>query len=202
MSKTITGTSIHKPFVGFMVNSELSEESKQKVAKVQGQLTQKFGNGIWHQPPESLHITLFDWIAPLIDYGEDKDALFEKIFEQYDKVATEAFRNTQPIEITFNQVKVAPAAVFAVGEDQGQYNQIRQYFLDNIELLPNTKKPPEIIHFTVSRFTEEIEFEPIEAFLQSLDFSMTQEVNSFRLVREEIDPMLKFKTLKEYKLGK
>ncbi len=201
MSKTVIGTSINQPFVGFMVNVEVSDENKAKITKVQKQLSEKFGDGVWHQPPESMHITLFDWIAPLVDYDEDKDMLFKKIFDEYDQVVTKALNDTEPITVTFDEIKLAPAAVFMVGHDSGGFDAARKYFLDHVELLPNTKQPPTIIHSTISRFTKELEFEPIEEYLKTVDFSITQTITSFRLVREEIDPMLKFKLIKEYTLG-
>jgi hypothetical protein len=201
MSKTVIGTSINQPFVGYMMNVELSDQNKQKVAVIQEQLVKKFGEGIWSAPPESLHVTLFDWIAPLVEYDEDKEVLYKKIFSEYDKVVSAALKSVDPITVTFDQIQAAPSAIFIFGHDDGQFEQIRKYFLDNIELLPNTKKPPEIVHSTISRFTKELELEPIQEFLKSVDFSITQEITSFRLVREEIDPMLKFKLIKDYQLG-
>lgn len=106
-----------------------------------------------------------------------------------------------PIQVTFDAVKVAPAAIFIVGHDNGEFEQIRQYFLDNVELLPDTKRPPTIIHSTIGRFTEEIEPEPLQDFLAGIEVLFTETITTFRLVKETVDPLLEFETIKEYKLG-
>jgi 2'-5' RNA ligase len=201
MTKTITNRDIKKPVVGYMLNTPLSPENQQKIVALQKQLDEKFGSAIWNAPKESLHITLFDWLAPLVEYTQDKDKLFDQIFDEYDQVVSNAVKGIGPITVTFDVVDASPGAVFMKGHDSGQYEAIRQHYLDNIELLPNTKRPPNIIHITVARFQEAVDLEPIQEFLAQTKISFTQEVNSFRLVKETLDPMLDFKTIKEYKLG-
>ena len=168
---------------------------------MQKEISEKFGDAVWSAPAKALHITLFDWLAPLVDYGKDKDELFKQIFPEYDRVVSQALKTAGPIAVTFMAVKVAPAAIFIVGHDNGQFEQIRNYFLDNVELLPDTKRPPTIIHSTIARFTKEIELEEIEQFIENLTVSFTETIDTFRLIKETVDPLLEFEVIKEYKLG-
>lgn len=202
MSKTVIGTNIEKRFIGYMVNAEFSPENKAKIRALQQQITDQFGDGVWCQPQHSLHITLFDWIAPLVDYGEDKDDLFEKIRQEYDQVVREALSGVKPLTVKFNKLSTAARAIFGTGNDNGQFAQIRQHYLDNVTLLPNTKLPPTIIHFTMCRFVQEIELEPIQQLIEKLDFALEETIDEFRLVREVIDPMIEYEILQTYKLGK
>jgi hypothetical protein len=139
--------------VGYMINTALDEVNQQPVRILQNQLVTAFGPVVWPQPVESLHITLMDWLAPLVDYGRDKDELYQQLLPDYDAVLTQLLSGAGPIAVRFHTVKVSPSAIFVVGEDGGQFSAIRKEFISKITLLPNTKQPPEIIHFTIQRRT-------------------------------------------------
>lgn len=198
---TVRGESINKRAVGYMLNSALAEPNQSKVQDIQNQLSGHFGDVIWNAPKESLHITLMDWLAPPIDYGRPKDELFREIYPEYDKTLTQILDGVKAINVNFNKILAGPAAIFAVGEDDGRYATIRKKFMDSVELLPNTKLPPQIIHFTVARFTDSVPLKPIQDLLATQPINISQTVSEFRLVREEVDPMLSFKVIKQYQLG-
>lgn len=86
------------------------------------------------------------------------------------------------------------------GTDNGEFKSIREQFLDKIELLPNTKRPPEIIHSTIARFQKEQELQPIVDFIAREELAFEQVVSSFRLVREAVIPQLEHELIKNYPL--
>ncbi len=202
MEKTIIGTDISRHVTGYMINAELSENGKDAVSAIQKRIVDKFGKTIWTAPRDSLHITLLDWLAPLVDYGKDKDALFKDIREKYDQVISESIDHTALITVKFDTISVGRSAIFISGHDSGEFARIRQNFLNEVTLLPGTKLPPTIIHSTICRFNEEIDMPPLEDAISELSVDFTEEISRFRLVRESVDPMLQFEIVKEYLLTK
>ncbi len=200
MTKTVINTNIGQSVIGYMLNAPFSQENQIAIAEVQNQLSERFGDSLWCTPPETLHITLFDWLAPLVEYQQDKDALFKEIYESYNTVVERALGHIGPIKVQFYIIQVGPSAVFIKGSDNGQFERIRAYFLDNVTLLPHTKLPPTIIHSTIARFKAEVVLEPVQTFLSDVSIEINQTIPSFRLVRETIDPMLAFEVVKEYPL--
>ncbi len=190
---------INKEAVGYLVNSGLSPENQSKVADIHEKLISKFGNNIWCPPPETLHITLMDWLAPLVDYERDKDVLFEEIRPTYSRSLEEAIAGIGSITVKFDVLHVSPGAVFSVGQDGGQLNHIRESFLNKVEeLLDGTKQPPNIAHFSVARFMAEVDIEDVEAVLEECSIDIIQEINSFRLIRETKLPMQQYEVIQEY----
>lgn len=201
MTKTIIATHVGKPFTGYMVNAAFSYKNQIIITEIQKKLTNQFGDVLWVQPSNSLHITLLDWIAPLVEYDQDKDKLFQQIYEDYDKVISEAIASEQIIEIDFNTVEASAAAIILIGHDNGQFGRIRQRYLDNVELLPGTKLPPRIIHSTIARFREEADLKTIQNYTKDLSVDFKQEIETFRLIKETVDPLLEFELIKNYSLN-
>jgi hypothetical protein len=152
-------------------------------------------------PADSLHVTLLDWFAPLVEYGQEKDTLFEQYFNEYDAALIAALTNVPvPISVHFSEVRVSQNAVFIVGTDKGEFASIRQSFLDEAELLPGTKRPPVIIHSTIVRFAGEIPMQALREFVDELAINFVETVDHFRLTRESVIPMQEFGVVKEYGL--
>jgi hypothetical protein len=194
---------IKKPCVGYMMNAEFSDENAAQLEKLMDDLAREFGDGVFCMPRTSLHITLLDWIAPLIDYEDkDKDVLYKKIRSQYDKAMADILNTVGPITVTFNEIEVFPNTVIILGQDDGTFRYIREQFLERVELLPGTKLPPQIIHSSLARFTKPLELDKVRAFLAGKIVDITQEMTTFRLVRSAREPLLEFETLKRYKLSK
>ena len=198
MTRTVINQNIEQAVIGYMLNTTFDRDNLQAIAKLQQEIAKEHGDTLWFTPPEALHITLLDWLAPLIDYGENKEALFKKTFGQYDKVLTQIIGDEKEIEIHFDDVKAGPEAVFIIGHDDGQFARIRNKYLQQVTLLPNTKLPPAIIHSTLARFVKEVELAPIETLVAGLKLDVRQPVKSFRLTRETVDPLLNFTVIKEY----
>jgi 2'-5' RNA ligase len=190
-----------QPVHGYMINTLPSDENRRTLTTVQEALAQQYGDGLWIAPPETLHITLLDWVAPLVDYDQPKDALFKEVYPQFDEVFADIVRNTKPIMVTFDTIKATAGAIIALGNDDGSFQYIRDEFMRRVTLPPGTKLPPTIIHSTIARYRKEYELIEVENFVAAHQVNFTQQVREFRLLRERVSPQLDFDLLKTYQLG-
>lgn len=184
----------------YVLNTEIGEEGMESVHKVQETLQKFFPDSFLIAPDSGIHITLMDWVAPLVSYKEDKDKLFEQHFTSYNITLENILINQKPITVRFNQVWVSPDAVIVVGRDDGSYSRIRSEFLDRESLIEGTKLPPKIIHSTIARFSKPVSMEEVREVLDKNPIDFTQEVDHFRLIKESRIPMLEFEELKRYEL--
>lgn len=199
--KTSINQDINRLVNGYMINAIPSSANSQKVAQLQAKLAAQFGDDLWLTPPMTLHITLMDWIAPLVEYGTDKETLFNDILPEYDEALTEILREQPPIMVHFDTLKVTPGAIILIGHDDGSFKRIRDSFLQKIELIPDTKKPPTIIHSTIARYKTEQDLQPLVDFVTDQELAFDCAISLFRLVQERVTPMLEYNLLKEYHLG-
>jgi len=185
-----------------MVNTLLSKSSQESIKKLQDVFTKQFPEAVWTTPADTLHITLFDWLAPLVNYGNDKDVLFDEIYREYGGVLSDILNKINPVNLTFSKIIISPSAVAIVADDKSTeiFNKIRQDFLAQIKLLPNTKQPPNIVHSTIVRFVDEIDLGDVRQLANSLDFSFNETVDNFQLVRETKLPMLEYSVVNRYLL--
>lgn len=188
--------------LGYMVNTLLSESTQNKIKALQDTFVSEFPDAVWLTPADALHITLLDWLAPLVEYKEDKGIVFEKIKLEYDAELSDILTTVRPIDVTFNSLIVSPSAIAIVADEKSTqiFNDIRQRFLEKIDLLPNTKQPPSIVHSTIVRFVGEIALNNIKDFSETLDFSFIEQIDEFQLVRETTLPMLDYSVIKKYPL--
>jgi len=200
MELTETSQYKDKKVSGYMLNAGLSKENQQKVAAINLQLKQEFGDVILDQPGSALHVTLMDWVAPLVTYEKDHDALFKEVFDTYDNVLSSLAGNTKIFNVTFDTIRCSPAAIFIQGHDDGQFQSLRDGFTNQIELVAGTKQPPKIVHCTIARFDAAVDINQIKQFVETLSIHFQQPVHDFRLVHEVEMPMLSYETLKIYPL--
>lgn len=200
MNKSLPDKNIDKSVDGYIVNTDYSKKSTDKIQTLQEAFHQHFSSDLWFTPADALHITLFDWIAPLVSYAEPKDILFKQIYDQYDTAFKRALEPIPPITVHFNTLIVTPNALIIRGNDKGEFQEIRNHFTNTINLLPNTKRPPTIIHSTIARFKRSCKIEAIQKMADMTPVSFTEKVNSFRLIHEEKAPLLKYQILKTYPL--
>lgn len=202
MELTTKQESIGKPALGYMINTFLSNSSSAGISDLQNAISVEYPEMIWIPPKETLHITLMDWLAPLVEYSKDKDKLFEEIFPQYNAILEEILKNLEPININFSEFIVSASAIAIKGDNQGTeiFNQIREQFLSKVDLLPNTKRPPNIVHTTIARFIGSVAVEDVSNFLGKLSPSIDERVTGFQLVRETKVPMIEYSTLRHYSL--
>jgi hypothetical protein len=185
---------------GYIVNSALSDDAAVAIGNMQNRLNKSFPDVIWNVPRYALHITLMDWLAPLVDYGQNKDTLFDTYGNKYDETLTDILRDQPPIDVSFDALEAHPGAVILRGHDNGAYQNIRDQFARKTELLPGTKPAPSIIHTTICKFLGEIELADVKAILADSPISNQEKVSEFRLTRETQVFMLNFAVLKRYEL--
>jgi hypothetical protein len=193
---------LNRQTTGYMVNTVFSDQNADIVHGIIDRIAAAFPDIFFGQPKPALHITLLDWIAPLVNYdGRDKSELFKQVQPSYDVALSRAIANYTPFPVHFTEIKVAPSTIFIKATDNGQFQSIRDQFVTEAKLLPGTKLPPTIVHSSIGRFTKEVELAPIEAFVAHESIDLYQEITSFRLVHSRVEPMLDFDVVKEYPLG-
>lgn len=186
---------------GYMLNAELSKENQLIITELNREIKNKFGDLIIEQPGSALHITLMDWVAPLVSYEQSHDRLFEQVFQGYDGILTNQTNSVEAFTVNFNSIRVSPSAIFIEGRDSGQFQRIRNSFLDSTNLPPGTKQPPKIVHCTIARFNGQRPLSEILEFVDTLSINFDQKIKEFRLIHEIEMPMLRYEVLKPYKLA-
>lgn len=193
---------INKEFEGYVVNTAFSSDNNKLVMNLIEEISQKFPDIFYPMPSNGLHITLMDWIAPLVAYeNPDKAKLFQDINQNYDMVLADVVSKITQIKVNFNKIIVTPTTIIITGEDDGSFQKIRDQFINNVELLPGTKMPPTIIHCSLGRFVKEVPLKEVQDFINKKSVNFIQVVDEFRLVNTHREPMLEFDILKTYKLG-
>lgn len=197
---TVPDATIGAYVTGYVVNASVRGPVQDIVEHVQETLINTFGDAVWVPPQEALHITLLDWLAPLVEYGQDKEALFHSLFPLYDTRLSTILGETGSIEVTFNEIVVGEKAVIVKGMDDGTFSRIRTQFVEGVALPPETKLPPAIIHSTIARYEAALDLQDVRQALGPISCSAVEHIDAFRLVCEYQTPMLDFEVIKEYTL--
>jgi hypothetical protein len=199
MEMTQPVTWLGNPCLGYVVNAEFSPASQLTLAPLLNVIGEVFGETVHVMPLESLHITLLDWIAPLVDYdGQDKDILFTKIKTQYDAAMTTALTGQLPIQARFSKLLASPSTIYIQALDDGRFDAIRSNFVSHVDMLPGTKMPPNIIHTSLARFTGSLSMQTVQEKLDEIAVDFTEAVSSFRLIRSTREPLSDYVVLKTY----
>ncbi|HWZ65845.1 MAG TPA: hypothetical protein VNX65_03535 [Patescibacteria group bacterium] len=196
-------TWVGEEHLGFVVNAAFSDENKHVLTTWLEGLREISPAGIYTMKPDSLHITVLDWVAPLFDYdGVNKRALYEDLYSSYNPAFRRITGAIKPFDVHFTDLRVMPGAIILVGQDGGQFQSLRQKFMDSVTLPGGGKQPPNIIHSSLVRFvTPEIDLTPVEAYASSHPIDLTQRISEFRLVETRREPMQDFKIIDAYKLA-
>lgn len=201
METTTIYQELNQKVNGYMINAELSPATQTVIARLQQKIIEAFGDSVYIMPLDALHITLMDWVAPLVDYGEDKTDLYERNLPQYDQILNKVIEAVDSIALHFDRIRVSAGAVYLQAHDNGTFQHIRDSFLREAELVPGTKQPPKIIHTTIARFLKEISLADVQKYIADESIDQTELVTRFRLVNETQIPMLGFEVLKSYQLS-
>ena len=194
-------TDIGREVEGYAVNGVLPEESRQYIAALQQRFIDTFPDVIWNTPQDALHITLMAWLTPMVEYGRATGEVFEELFPAYDEVFKEAVDGMPPIHIQFDTLKATPDAIILIGHDTGEFQRIRQQFLERVDLLRGTKLPPNIIHTSIARYQKEHDLTPIIAAVEQEKVALNLAISAFHLVKETKLPMLEREVVEEYSLA-
>jgi hypothetical protein len=198
--KSIIDQNIGRRATGYVVNTGLNLTLQHKVGLLQNQLSEAFPGVFWLPAGDKLHVTLMDWLAPLVNYGADKDELFGEICDRYIKELASILSNQRPIRLTFDEIVASPGAIFIKASDDGSYSRIRSIFTDQIELIEGTKQPPQIIHASIARFHKAVDLQKVIDLVNTMKLDEMQVVEDFRLVRESVAPMLEYRVVSDFKL--
>jgi len=190
-------------YVGFVINAVFSDENTRQINGWLDGLRKVAPEGIYCMPPKSLHITVLDWIAPLVDYdGRDKRAMYEEMSPAYEPVFRRITDQVAPFDVHFTEVRVTPGTIILVGQDDGQFQSVRSQFVSSVTRPDGSKQPPNIIHSSLARFVApEIDLVPVEQYVSEHPLDLTQHIAEFRLVETIREPMQEFTVLDTFELA-
>ena len=190
----------HQEVIGYWLNSGLSDKTAEAIALLQDKLVQRFPEAVWAIPRPALHISLLNWINPLFEYSEDKNALFKEVQTEYTEAFENIVANQPPIPVTFDTINAFPDAIILKGHDDGSYEKIRNQFIKDVELREGTRQPPTIIHTTICKFLKEIDLQEVQQFLNNEPVLLQEIVDEFRLTRENILYLIAYDSLATFRL--
>lgn len=88
----------------------------------------------------------------------------------------------------FNTVEAFPSAVIIKASDDGSFQRLRKNFVDNFDTPQGTRVPPEIIHTTLVRFKNPVDFLAVQELTAEIiaDFEPFEEVtNTLQMIHEK-----------------
>lgn len=177
------------PSEGYIVIAPLSARSKQRIAGIQSRYAERFGQkALWLPKGDQLHITFGHIITPNAEYPGDRSLLFARLRPLASVALREVVRSPLAISSSFNAVEAFPSAVILKATDDGTYGTLRRRFIERFQLPQGTRMPPEIIHTTLLRFREPIDFTAVEKLTQQVmnDFDPFEEVTtSLQMIHEK-----------------
>ncbi len=194
---------VGKEHLGFVINAKFSLENTTLIDTWLKGLNRSVTEGLYTMTPEALHITVLDWVAPLFDYsGADKRDLFASLSAAYWPAFRAITDSMSAFEVDFNETRVTPGAIILLGQDNGQFQSLRNRFMDTIQLPEGGKQPPNIIHSSLARFiAPEIELSQVEVYAAEHPLTFTQRISEFRLVETRREPMQDFTVLDTFELA-
>ena len=186
---------------GYLINVMLSGKAQAAAIELQKELEQSFPSGIWTPPSGSLHITIMDWLSPLVDYGRDKKELFKELGPGYMETLADILKDQGTIEIAFNRIEAFPDAVIIKGQDDGSIQRIREQFRKRCVLLPKTKvQDSDFIHSTICRFKKDLDLEEVKKVVKRSPIKVEQRINEIWLSLEKGYGMQEYEVLRRFTL--
>lgn len=171
---------------GYIIVAPLSDKTKQAIYKIQDEIANHFPRaGFWFPRGDQLHVTFAHVITTDSDYSTDREELYEKLGPQVIDVLSRIVSNPLSIETTFNVIQTYTAAITIQGHDDGSYEALRQTFTDAVQLPEGTRRPPNIIHSSIGRFRDEIDYDKLKDFVDSLSISFSETTTELLFVREK-----------------
>jgi hypothetical protein len=192
---------IGKDALGYVLHATIEGSAAQQIGALQQYFDSQFTGSLWLQPLDTLHVTILDYLAPLVDYGTDKDRLYNQHANEYNQATVVALQDIPAQHIHFNRLLISPSAIALVADDAAEtFNAIRNNFLSHVELLPNTKMPAAIVHSTIARFIDQIPLADVQTIANKQSVSIETNIDYLRMDRETKVPMLAHTVLKNYPL--
>lgn len=193
--------------ISYFLVLELPRAVTQKLETAMMSVAQAVGDGLYVQPAKSLHITVLDFIDPIIDprpYGfATKFALWQKIGSDCQKAVAAALATVRPFDIAFNTLTATDSAIILTGEDNGQLQQIRTAIMQQIDALrlPGSKQPPRIIHSTLARYQKVIDLELVRQVVAEQQIACTMRVELLFMRHQIKANCVEYANIQEYRLA-
>ncbi len=193
---------VGKSHLGYAVHARITGDAAKAIQEWLTKFSTAFPGGTYCMPPDGLHCTLLDWVAPLFDYdGVDKRQLFERLRQSFEPALIRALAHIESFTVRFDQIKITPTTVILLGSDNGQFNRVRSDFMSQVQLPAGGKLPPEIIHSSIVRFVEpSLQMCALQDYAAEHPILAMQHIREFRLVESRREPMQDFTVLKTYLL--
>jgi hypothetical protein len=197
--QTETSEFLKQPIDAYALVAIFSPEAKKVIGELLAKLQKEIGDGLWPMPVDALHITLCEIVEPK-PYSQNRQDLFEAHAADYlDKPAL-AISNIGPVTVNFNKVEASNKAIIIRGEDDGSLNAIRHRLVESMPLPDETKNPPDIIHCSIARFTQNLDFDQIQQIVARHSLDFTEIIKEFLLVNSLVQPLLDYRTMRIYSL--
>lgn len=200
MTKTVPAEYIDREALAYVLLAIPSENAKNQIMNLLNQLTAELPGVLWPMPTEQLHITLCEIIQPK-DYSHDKEALYKLHQEQYENAPVAILSTLPKFTVTFDTIEASSQAIIIRASDSSVFNAIRAKLVENMQLPTETRTPPDITHSSIARYLKEIDLEKVREVITRHDIKIEEEISEFKLLRTEVPPMQKYKTLKTYPLA-
>lgn len=177
-----------------------SEESLDKIAKLQNQLKSLLGDTIWLMKPNALHITVMEIICHADYKDQNRKELFEEWYKQYNAITKDFLASCEPITLHFSELVVSPGAIIIKTKQSDELNDIRAKLLSHIELPAGTKIPPDITHCSIARYSQSINLEQAQHMTKNLGIDFSEQVIQFKLMNDLVPPEFSPKLIETYDL--
>ncbi len=167
---------------------------------MQNAFQRAFGDAVYCPGQGQLHITLLDWLAPFVDFGSDKDTLFEELKAEYSGELKKVLAGYSPFDIEMSKVEMFDTCVIIKGSDDGTFQAVRDEFTSRVKMLPSNKKPPTIIHSTLIGFRSPIDMDIAKELIEQHPIDVREQVQQFRLTRETRPRLQKYQVVEVFPL--
>lgn len=192
------------PSEGYIIIAPLSTSSKRRIAEIQGQFIKRLGKAnLWIPSEDQLHITFAHIITPNVEYPEDRATLFSRVRPFASAALRQTVRSSFIIKSKFNTVEASLSNVILKATDDGSFEQLRKTFIDNFTPPEGSRVPPNIIHTTLLRFRESIDFNAVQALTQEImaEFEPFEEQTTrLQMIREKKIYVQDHEVLEEFPL--
>ena len=200
MIRTNPSEDVGKILDGYMTNIPFADSAARQVLSLQQSIEAQLGSAAWSQPVSSLHVTLFDFIAPKIQYDEPHKTIYTQEKAKINDVLCQLAQEFSSFTIFLDTICASQDAIYIKGSDNGSVDLIRKRFLELYTLDHRTKRPPQIIHSTIMRFTDNVALTNVERIISTESIAVSIPVTYLRLTHETQIPMLGYEELNRYLL--
>lgn len=193
-------TTLEKESIGYVVNIECSSAFHEAVSDMRNVFSRAFGASLYLPPQGSMHITVVDYLTTLASYEENEDEFYRVHKVELDRAIRRALEGVAPFALSFDTVELYQPCIIAKAKPSPELASIRSTFLEQIQLHPQTKRPPNIVHSTLVAFRDKVPYVQAQELLSTFPLSFTEEVHSLRLMRETKNRGQAQEIICEYKL--